>query len=68
MHAETMLLVDHDQAEIAELDALLKESVRADENIDAALFERGEDGLALAAALASREQGDAEARGARRAR
>ena len=63
MHAETMLLVDHDQAEIAELDALLKESVRADENVDATLFERGEDGLALAAALASREQGDAEPRG-----
>ncbi len=61
MHAEPMLLVDHDQAEIAELDALLEESVRADQNIDLSFFQRGKNGLALAAALASREQGDAQA-------
>ena len=61
MHPETMLLVDHHQAEIAELDGLLEQRVRADEDVDASRFQLGKDGLALAPALASREQSDAQA-------
>ncbi len=44
MHAEAMLLVDHGEAEVAELDALLKQRVRADGDVDLAGGERGERG------------------------
>ena len=67
MHPETMLLVDHHQAEIAELDRLLEQRVRADQDVDASRFQLGKNGLALAATLASREQRDAQA-GRRRER
>ena len=60
MHAEAMLLVDHHQREVAEFDRLLKQSVRADENVDAALGKRGKDRLALSALLAAAEEGDAK--------
>ena len=40
MHAEAVLLVDDDQAEIAEGDALLEQRVGADEDIDAAVLQR----------------------------
>src|SRR5262249_2860551 len=62
MHAETMLLVDDDEAEVAELDALLEQRMRADQDIDLSFFQRGKDGLALTPALATREKGDAESR------
>ena len=57
-----MLLVDDDEAEPAELDGILEERVRADEEVDAAAGERVEDlrpGLALHAA---RQELGAEAR------
>ena len=43
MHAEAMLLVDHHKREVAECDRLLEQRVRADENVDATLGERGKD-------------------------
>ncbi len=36
-HPEPLLLVDHDQAEVAELHVLLEEAVRADDDVDRAL-------------------------------
>ena len=42
MDAEAMLLVDDGEAEIAEDDALLKQRVRADGDVDLARRERGE--------------------------
>ena len=63
MHAESVLLVDDDQAEILEDDVLLKQRMRADQNVDAPLLERVDDLRALAAPLAPREQRDAQARG-----
>ena len=59
MHAEAMLLIDHHEAEIAEGDALLKDRMGADEDIDVAFLQRPNETRALAAALASRQQGDA---------
>ena len=61
MHAEPMLFVDHHQAEILERDRLLEQRVRADQNVDAALFQRLDDLRALAAPLAPGEQRDAQA-------
>ena len=62
MHAEPMLLVDHGQTKIAERDRLLEQRMRADQNIELASFERGEDRFALFAALATGEQRDAQIR------
>ena len=62
MHAEPVLLVDHDQTEIAERDRLLEQRMRADQNVDAPARERGEDRFALAASLATGEQRDAQIR------
>ena len=42
MHAETMLLVDHREAEIAERDALLEQRMGADDDVDFARRERRE--------------------------
>ena len=63
MHAESVLLVDHDQAEILEDDMLLEQRMRADQNVDASAFERLDDLRALAAPFAPGEQRDAQARG-----
>ena len=52
MHAEAMLLVDHREAEIAEDDALLKQRMRADGDVDLARREPRE--LVRAAAPACR--------------
>ena len=51
MHAEAMLLVDDGEAEVAELDALLKQGVRADGDVDLAGGERGRAWRAAAAAV-----------------
>ena len=67
MDAEAMLLVDDDQGEVAEIDALLEERVGADEEVDDAAGEAGEDSLALAALLAAGEHGDARGPPRRRA-
>jgi hypothetical protein len=58
--AEAMLLVDDDERQIAEFDAGLEQRVRADEEIDGSVFQSGEDGVALAAPLAARSDGEAE--------
>ena len=58
MHAEAMLLVDHHKREVAECDRLLEQRVRADENVDATLGERGKDLLPLSALLAAAEERD----------
>src|SRR4029450_4221882 len=63
MHAEAMLLIDDDQAEVLERDLLLEQRVRADENIVVACLERIEDLGARASALAAREQRDAQGSG-----
>ena len=61
MHAESVLLVDDHQPKILEADVLLEQRMRADEDIDASVFQR-RDGLgALAAAFAPGEQRDAQA-------
>ena len=60
MHAKSVLLVDHDQAEIAERDCVLEQRMRADQNVELPRFERSQDRLALLAALAAGEQRDAQ--------
>ena len=42
MHAEAVLLVDDGEREVAELDALLKQRMGADGDVDLAGGERGE--------------------------
>ena len=59
MHTEAMLLVDHHKREVAERDGLLEQRVRADENVDATLGERGKDLFPLSALLAAAEERDA---------
>ena len=58
--AEAMLLVDDDQGEVAEVDALLEERVGADEEVDRAAGEAGED--------RARARGPSRGRSARRSR
>ena len=41
-HAEPLLFIDDDQAEIAEDDVLLQEPVRADDDVHLAVFEPGD--------------------------
>src|SRR3990172_10576666 len=62
MHAESVLLVDDDEAEILEDDRLLEQRVGANENVDAPLLQRLHDLGALAAALAAGKERDAQAR------
>ena len=52
--AEAVLLVDHDQPEVAELDAGLEDGVGADDEVDVARGKAGERLLALAAASRGR--------------
>ena len=63
VHAEAVLLVDDGQREIVEDDVLLKQRMGADHDVDVAEREAIENGLALAAALAAGEDGDADAGG-----
>ena len=65
MHAEAVLLVDDREREIAERDILLEQRMGADQQIDVAEREPVENFLALAAALAPGEDGDANAGGLR---
>ena len=62
MHAETVLLVDDGEREIVERDVFLEERVGADQQVDVAEREAIENALALAAALAPGEDGDARCR------
>ena len=68
MHAEAVLLVDDGQREIVERDFFLEQRVGADQEIDVAERQPVENGLALAAALAAGEDGDADAGGFRQRR
>ena len=68
MHAEAMLLVDDGEREIVERDLFLKQRVGADQQIDVAEREPVENRLALAAAFAAGEDGDAHAGGFRQRR
>ena len=52
-HAEAVLLVDHDEAEVAERDVLLEQAVGADHDVDRARREPLEHGFALASASGS---------------
>ena len=63
MHAEAMLLVDDGEREIVECDVVLKQRVGADQEIDLAVREPRENVVALLAALAAGQDGDAEAGG-----
>ena len=60
LHAEAVLLVDHDHAEAVELDRLLDEGVGADEHVDLAGRQRRQHPLALLAGDAVGEQLDGE--------
>ncbi len=63
MHAEAVLLVDDGQRQIAEHDVILKQRMGADDEIDVADGEAGEDFRPLLAALAAGQDGDANAGG-----
>ena len=62
-HAEAVLLVDHDDAERTEAHALLDERVRADDEVDLAGCEVGEDAAPLGRARRRGQQLDAHATG-----
>ena len=51
LDAEAVLLVDHDHAERTELDALLDERVGADEDVDRAVGQLGQDAARRSAAV-----------------
>ena len=57
--AEALLLVDDQQAEIAELDVLLEQPVRADDDVDRAARQPLENGLRLLRRAEARERVDA---------
>ena len=63
MHAEAVLLVDDREREIAELDLVLEQRMRADQEVELAGFEPRQNVGALLAALAAGEDRDAQARG-----
>jgi hypothetical protein len=60
MHAEAVLLIDHGQREIVEGDVVLKQSVRADDEIDLAGGQRRQNLRSFAPALAAGEDGEAD--------
>ena len=63
-HAETLLLVDDDEPEILELDVLLQQTMRADDDVDGAAAQPGERARDLVVADESRQlaHGDREGR------
>ena len=56
MYAETMLLIDNDQHQVVIGDLLLKECVRADNDVDSAIPQTFEDIFTLAAFFTSSEE------------
>ena len=58
-HAESVLFIDHGDTELMELDLLLQQSMRADQNVDLTVFERRMQLPARLGAGASRQQFDA---------
>ena len=58
-HAEAVLLVDDDEAEVLELDVRLQQLVRADDEVDAARREAFERRLRLLRGAEARQLGDA---------
>ena len=63
MHAEAMLLVDDGERQIVERDIVLKQRVGADDEVDVAGSERGQDILALTATLAPGENSEPDTGG-----
>ena len=57
--AEALLLVDHDQAEVLEAHVLRQHAVRADDDVDLAVGERGDGLLLLGLAAKARQPRDA---------
>ena len=57
-HAEALLLVDDDEADVLELDVLLQQPVRADDDVDLALGEFLQLGLDFLGALEARQHLD----------
>ena len=62
-HAELVLLVDHDQAELGELDVLLHDGLRADDQVELAGGDLGERLAALGRRQRSGQQPPADAAG-----
>ena len=58
-HAEALLFVDDDEAEVGEGDVLLQEPVRADDDVHLALGEIAQDAPLLGLGLEARELFDA---------
>ncbi len=68
-HAEALLFVDDDQAEVGEGDVLLQQAVRADDDVDFAFGEVAQDSLLLGlAGLEARELFDSDREARRSAR
>ena len=68
VHAEAMLLVDHREREVAELDLVLEQRMGADQEVDVAGGKPRQDVAARAAALAPGQQRDLQAGGLRHRR
>ena len=66
--AEAVLLVDDRKREVVELDLVLKQRMRADQNVDFAARKPVQDRAAVAAALAARQDRDLDADGGRQRR
>ena len=62
-HAEALLLVDHDQSEVLELDAGLQQAMRADHDVDVAALEALDDRPGLLVRAEAREHLDADGEG-----
>jgi hypothetical protein len=60
LHAETLLLVDDEHAEVAEDDVGFEQAVRADDDVDAAVRQAAEDLLLLADAAEAGDRLDAD--------
>ena len=56
MHPKAVLLVNHRKPEIAELDRLLEQRMRADEGVDVAFLQGFQDRFAFPATLPACEQ------------
>ncbi len=63
VHAEPVLLVDHDHGEVGELDILLHQRVRADHELDRAVGEALQGSASSALAVAAGQQRDLHAGG-----
>ncbi len=58
LHAEALLLVDNDQAQVGEADVLAQQPVRADDDVDLPLLRGRDDFFLLAGRAESRQAAD----------